>query len=194
MSLFFEFIQDIKEYRKRNLVYLLITIIVSILISFVTWWFQQQTINDLRLKLLTNQTNLQSQISEFEETTLTVPELQKVTLKVLERIEDKLVVSDFDYSYEKMSDSFLAEFCDDSSLNTETFVFQPMYSDLNLEPIFVFQGQVNTDLNACLNNKQVRLVNIDENLNIGISDCYFTENQSQDCLTFVKDVFTTNLN
>jgi len=194
MSLFFEFIQDIKEYRKRNLVYLLITIIVSILISFVTWWFQQQTINDLRLKLLTNQTNLQSQISEFEETTLTVPELQKVTLKVLERIEDKLVVSDFDYSYEKMSDSFLAEFCDDSSLNTETFVFQPMYSDLNLEPIFVFQGQVNTDLNACLNNKQVRLVNIDQNLNIGISDCYFTENQSQDCLIFVKDVFTTNLN
>jgi len=194
MSLFFEFIQDIKEYRKRNLVYLLITIVVSILISFVTWWFQQQTINDLRLKLLTNQTNLQSQISEFEETTLTVPELQKVTLKVLERIENKLVVSDFDYSYEKKGDNFLSEFCDDSSLNSETFIFQPMYSDLNLEPIFVFQGQLDSNLESCLLDKQMRIVNIDTDLNIGISNCYFAETQTTDCLAFVREVFSANAN
>lgn len=194
MSLFFEFIDDLKQYRKRNLVYLLITIVVSVLISFVTWWFQQQTINDLRFKLLTNQTNLQSQISEFEETTLTVPELQRVTLKVLERIENKLIVSNFDYSYEKMSQSFLSEFCGANYLSTETYIFQPMYENYSLDPIFIFHNGSNKDLSKCLISKNIRNVQIDKDLNIGISECYFSDSKTKDCMKFVREVFNSDLN
>jgi hypothetical protein len=194
MSLFFEFIDNLKQYRKRNLVYLLITIVVSVLISFITWWFQQQTINDLRFKLLTNQTNLQSQISEFEETTLTVPELQRVTLKVLERIENKLFISNFDYSYEKMSQSFLSEFCGVDSLSSETYIFQPMYEDYSLEPIFVFHNGSSKYLADCLISKNIRTVEIDTDLKIGISECYFSESETKDCMQFVRDVFNSDLN
>ena len=194
MSLFFEFIDDLKQYRKRNLVYLLITIVVSVLISFITWWFQQRTINDLRFKLLTNQTNLQSQISEFEETTLTVPELQRVTLKVLERIENKLIVSNFDYSYEKMSQSFLSEFCGVDSLNSETYIFQPMYENYSLEPIFIFHNGSSSYLSNCLTTKNIRTVEIDTDLKIGISECYFSESETKDCMKFVRDVFNSDLN
>ena len=99
MSFVIDFFRDLKDYRKRGLIYLLITIVVSVLISFITWWFQQQTINDLKFKLLTNQSNLQTQITSFEETTVSVPELQKITLQILDRIERRLVSNEFTYEF-----------------------------------------------------------------------------------------------
>ena len=112
MSMFFEFLEDVKQYRKRNLVYLMITIVVSIVISFVTWWFQQQTIHDLRLRLLTNQSNLQSQITQFEQSADTVPELQKATLQILDRIESKLSADVLSYKFESLDTKAIAALCE----------------------------------------------------------------------------------
>ena len=112
----------------------------------------------------------------------------------MESILNKLFISNFDYSYEKMSQSFLSEFCGVDSLSSETYIFQPMYQDYSLEPIFVFHNGSSKYLADCLISKNIRTVEIDTDLKIGISECYFSESETKDCMQFVRDVFNSDLN
>ena len=199
MSIFFEFIEDIKQYRKRSLVYLMITIVVSILISFVTWWFQQQTIHDLRLRLLTNQSNLQSQITQFEQSADTVPELQKATLQILNRIESKLSADVLSYKFESLDTKAIAALCelkdDFDFADLDLYYFQPFYSDLNLEPIFVVNNLddlTRLDLNSCISKNKLFELVVDSDTVIWLPMCYLNkpiEGESNDCYQFIKESF-----
>ncbi len=199
MSMFFEFLEDVKQYRKRNLVYLMITIVVSILISFVTWWFQQQTIHDLRLRLLTNQSNLQSQITQFEQSADTVPELQQATLQILDRIESKLSADVLSYKFENLDTKAIAALCEleegvDFS-DLDLYYFQPFYSELNLEPIFVVNNLdevTRLDLDSCISKNQLFELVVDLDTVIWLPMCYLNkpiEGEANDCYEFIKESF-----
>ena len=196
MKILFDFFNELRTYKHRSFVYLLITIVVSVLISFITWWFQQQTIHDLRVKLLTNQTNLQSQISSVEKSSLSVPELQEITLNILERIESKIDANDISYDFDSFDfDSFLSN-CEKSDVSELEFesanYFQPFYSDLNLEPILIINKLgYDPELVACFNNNSLELITLNQGVSFLIPRCYLEdlENPTNQCGLFVKKAF-----
>ena len=194
MSVVIDFFRDLKDYRKRGLIYLLITIVVSVLISFITWWFQQQTINDLKFKLLTNQSNLQTQITSFEETTVSVPELQKITLQILDRIERRLVSDEFTYEFGEFD--YFDSFCDidDETVldSLEIYYMQPFFKDYNLEPVlFVKSSEIDQSVQSCLIVNDLNQLQIDSDLSLFLPSCYLPKaNQDESvCVQFVKEAF-----
>ncbi|MBT6143467.1 hypothetical protein HOH51_03055 [bacterium] len=203
-----DFFRDIKEYRRRGIVYLIITILVSVLIAFITWWGQQQTITDLRVRLLTNQTLLQSEISTFKEiATESVPEMQAAMLQILDRIDKKLQANELKFSYDIVDYSKFRSLCRASNLDLDPletqfsmFSFQPFYNDYNLEPILVFSGMDmqkdsnNPELAAlanCAEQNNLQVVNVNSNLSFWVPNCYLkaaNDGEKNVCQLFLTEV------
>ena len=203
-----DFFRDIKEYRRRGIVYLIITILVSVLIAFITWWGQQQTITDLRVRLLTNQTLLQSEISTFKEiATESVPEMQAAMLQILDRIDKKLQSKELKFSYDIVDYSKFRSLCRASNLDLDSletqfsmFSFQPFYNDYNLEPILVFAGMdmqessgtaEHAALADCAEQNNLQAVNVNSNLSFWVPNCYL--NSANDGEKNVCQMFLTEL-
>ena len=199
MGVVVDFFRDLKDYRKRGLIYLLITIVVSVVISFITWWFQQQTIDDLKFKLLTNQSNLQTQITSFEETTVSVPELQKITLQILDRIERKLISDEFKYEFAEFEPFMLQTLCGfdqkySSLLQSEMdmYYLQPFFGDYNLEPVlFLDSVMMRDEVVECFEKNNLNVIDIDSEIKMVLPSCYLPRLSKEDsvCLQFVREAF-----
>ncbi len=199
MGVVVDFFRDLKDYRKRGLIYLLITIVVSVVISFFTWWFQQQTIDDLKFKLLTNQSNLQTQITSFEETTVSVPELQKITLQILDRIERKLISDEFKYEFSEFEPFMLQALCGfdskySSVLQSEMnmYYLQPFFQEYNLEPVlFVDSVLIRDEVMECFRENALNVIDIDSDIKMLVPSCYLPKLSQEDsvCVQFVREAF-----